>query len=145
MSPTVSQHSESSETLGAMPSLTSFTQITLMLTLGIPRVMRPSHTHSFPLLDPIRYSFHIRLLIQRGSAAAIARLAVLTVDSGIVSIARVHSDRNGDFLTRPSVGFAVLVVAGKFPHDVCVICLNVTFVVVDVVEFEAKVVFSEEL
>lgn len=62
----------------------------------------------------------------------------------IVSFAGVHSNRDGNFLTRPSFGLTLFVAAAEAAHDMCIVTSDTVNVIVDVVEREGMIFGFEQ-
>ena len=118
-----------------MTILASLAQILLMRPFTLPRVPWPIHLNPAPLFDPVSHPVCIRT-IQTRFSQTVACLTALVVYPGVVLCSVVHAYRDRDPLARPSVGLACAVVAGESAHDVGVVCLGASFVVVVGVEVE---------
>ena len=135
---------QSSIQLTAMTILAPLTKRSLMRTFTLTRVTRPIHLNPTPLFKTIRHPLRIRP-IQTRLSQSVAFLTTLIVYPRVVLCSPVHTDRDGDPLTRPSVGVACVVAADEAAHDVGVVFFGAVLVVVLVVKVEVEVVFFEQV
>lgn len=92
--------------------------------MWLPLLLAPRlllHLNTAPLLQAIRHTFDIRILIKDHAAKLLALLAALGEDNGVVRdntvMLIVHTDEDGDLFASPAGIGAGLVKASEAAHD----------------------------
>lgn len=128
-----------------MPCFAPLTKISHVWSSVIPRILRRINFDAVPFLQTIGNPLRVRTLVENWATQPIAALTPLVVNSGIVTVAMVHSDGNGNLFARPAVRIARDVFASKTAHDMGIIRPLAIAIVVGSTERQREVVFVKQI
>lgn len=123
-----------------MSKFAAFAPIFIVRTFALAVVTYSVHLYAIPFFDSICHSLSIRR-VQCWLADPVASSAPLMPDTGVVFMASIFADRDGDFHAVPSVRFALLVATRKSTHDIRVIVFDSLIICVSGVESVFQALF----